>query len=371
MTISRLTIAVTICNILAVAAAQADDKPTTEQTQYVNADTLTLVGKAMIGGQHWHRIDTARFSSMPDKVKNLFCTPAGMAICFTTNSKNISAKWDLKKKNYNNNFSPIAQKGLDLYRQEADGKWQWTGVGRPSMENLAHNETTIAQHMSGDTCTYLLYLPLYTELTALQIGIDPTAFIQASAIPFRHKIAVYGSSILHGVGSSRPGIAFASQMCRRTGINFINLGLSGNGKMEAAVADMLAEIDADAFILDCMPNPTGDEITQRTEYLVRSIRNAHPEVPIIMIESYRWENNYTDSIARTDGDARSIAFVSQAEHLIQSGIPHLYLLRDNNAIGTDHEGSCDGIHPNDLGFARIIASYEPRILQILSQYGLH
>lgn len=360
MTKRILTLLATTCMMLAAAA----------QTRYIVADSLTLVGKAMTGGQQWHRVDTARYASMPDKVKNLFRTPAGMAVCFTTNSKNISAKWDLKKKKYNNNFSPIAQKGLDLYRLESNGKWQWTGVGRPSMSDLKHNEATIAQHMSGNTYTYLLYLPLYTELTALEIGIDSTAFIQASAVPFRHKVAVYGSSILHGVGASRPGIAFASQMCRRTGINFINLGLSGNGKMEPAVADMLAEIDADAFILDCMPNPTGDEINQRAEYLVRTIRNAHPEAPIIMIESYRWENNYTDSVARAVGDARSEAFVSQAERLINEGIPHLYLLRDDNAIGSDHEGSCDGIHPNDLGFARIIASYEPRILQILSLYGI-
>lgn len=338
--------------------------------RYENAEQLTLVGKARAGGRHWHRIDTARYASLPVKVKNLFRTPAGLAVCFSTNSSTIAARWELKKKKYNNNFSPIAQKGLDLYRLNDEGQWQWTGVGRPSMSNLKQQKAVIAQNMPGEERTYLLYLPLYTELVSLEIGVDSAATLTSAPDPFRHKVVIYGSSILHGVGCSRPGIAFASQMSRRTGINFINLGLSGNGKMEAPTADMLADLEADAFVLDCMPNPTGDEINERAEYLVRTIRAAHPDAPIIMIESYRWENNYTDSVARAAGDARDKAFVSQAERLIKAGINDLYLIRDNHAIGSDHEGSTDGIHPNDLGFARIIAAYEPELLRILARYGI-
>ena len=142
------------------------------------------------------------------------------------------------------------------------------------------------------------------------------------------------------------------------------------GLMEEGTEKKLAQIDADAFVLDCMPNPTGDEINERAEYMVRTIREAHPKAPIIMIESYRWENNYTDSVARAAGDDRANAFVSQALRLIQAGVPYLYLIRDHNAIGDDHEGSADGIHPNDLGFARIIAAYEPELIRILRENGI-
>ena len=69
--------------------------------RYIAADTLTLVGKAMPGGCHWHRVDTAKYAALPQKVKNLFRTPAGLAVCFTTDSKTIAARWELKKKKYN------------------------------------------------------------------------------------------------------------------------------------------------------------------------------------------------------------------------------------------------------------------------------
>lgn len=63
------------------------------------------------------------------------------------------------------------------------------------------------------------------------------------------------------------------------------------------------------------------------------------------------------------------AFVKQYELLKKQGIKDLYLIRDNHAIGTDHEGSVDGTHPNDLGFDRMVEQYQPQIMRILKKYG--
>lgn len=64
------------------------------------------------------------------------------------------------------------------------------------------------------------------------------------------------------------------------------------------------------------------------------------------------------------------AFVKQYELLKKQGIKDLYLIRDNHAIGTDHEGSVDGTHPNDLGFDRMVEQYQPQIMRILKKYGI-
>ena len=53
--------------------------------------------------------------------------------------------------------------------------------------------------------------------------------------------------------------------------------MSGNGKMEKEVAGMLANIDADAFILDCIPNPSPKEITERAVGFVMTLREKHPD----------------------------------------------------------------------------------------------
>lgn len=47
---------------------------------------------------------------------------------------------------------------------------------------------------------------------------------------------------------------------------------------------MIADIEADAFILDCAPNPSPEEITERTASFINTIRGKHPTTPIIIIQ---------------------------------------------------------------------------------------
>jgi precorrin-3B methylase len=45
------------------------------------------------------------------------------------------------------------------------------------------------------------------------------------------------------------------------------------------------DIDADAFILDCIPNPSPKEITERAVDFVMTLREKHPDTPIIIIQT--------------------------------------------------------------------------------------
>jgi len=42
-------------------------------------------------------------------------------------------------------------------------------------------------------------------------------------------------------------------------------------------------------------------------------------------------------------------------------------LKGDNLIGSDNEGSTDGIHPNDLGFSRLSEAIEKKVNEILSK----
>lgn len=70
-----------------------------------------------------------------------------------------------------------------------------------------------------------MYLPLYEEIKSTQIGVDDNAKIEADTNPSSNKIIVYGSSITQEASASRPELAYPSQLSRKTGSNFINLGL--------------------------------------------------------------------------------------------------------------------------------------------------
>lgn len=330
---------------------------------YTDAKNLMLTGKYIPTDNYYHRVDTAKYHTMPREVKRLFTNPAGMAVAFRTNSNTIAARWALANSpRMASNMTSIAHSGLDLYIK-SEGQWLYAGSGKP--DNLS-SKATLIEHMPDGEKECLLYLPLYNELKELEIGITEGYYIMLMDNPFRRKVAVYGSSITQGAAASRPGMAYLSQMGRKSGIEFINLGLSGNGKMETEVADMLAEIDADAFVLDCAANPSPQQILERTAYLVRKIREKHPSIPIIMIESVIRESGTFDTKIRNTVDNQNRNFETEYKRLIDSGIKDLYLIKSVDFLGTDHEGTVDGVHPNDLGFSRFLQVVEPQLLDILN-----
>ena len=153
---------------------------------------------------------------------------------------------------------------------------------------------------------------------------------------------VYGSSILQGASASRPGMAYPARLSRSSGYNFINLGLSGNGKMEKEVAEMLADIDADAFILDCIPNPSPKEITDRTVDFVMTLHQKHPDTPIIVIQTLIRETGNFNRKARENVKRQNEAIAEQVEVLRKKNVKNLYFIKEDQFLGTDHEGTVDG-----------------------------
>ena len=226
-------------------------------------------------------------------------------------------------------------------------------------------ERVIVDNMGTEEKECLLYLPLYDELKSLEIGVSSDAHIYKGENPFKKKIVVYGSSILQGASASRPGMAYPARLSRSSGYNFINLGLSGNGKMEKEVAGMLADIDADAFILDCIPNPSPKEITERAVDFVMTLREKHPDTPIIIIQTLIRETGNFNQKARENVKQQNEAIAEQVEVLRKKGVKNLYFIKEDRFLGTDHEGTIDGTHPNDLGFDRMLKKYKPAISKIL------
>jgi hypothetical protein len=156
---------------------------------------------------------------------------------------------------------------------------------------------------------------------------------------------------------------------RRFNWPVINLGFSGQGKMEPEMADLLAELDPAMYVLDCLPNMVAGEIKERVEPFVRKLRSAHSETPIVLVEDRTMQDAFLVSgrmeyYHLADRAALKAAF----EHLKGSGIKGLYYISGEHLFGEDGEGSVDGSHPSDLGFIRQADIFE-KIMRPLLQEG--
>lgn len=88
----------------------------------------------------------------------------------------------------------------------------------------------------------------------MQVGVPGNALFNPMAIREEKPIVVYGTSIAQGGCASRPGMAWPALVGRKLDRPLINLGFSGNGRLEKEVIDLIAEIDAKVYVLDCLPN---------------------------------------------------------------------------------------------------------------------
>jgi len=333
------------------------------EINYVSAESLRLVGKVEATPRIFHRVDTNTFPGLPLAVKRRLVQSGGLAISFTTNSSTIYAKWCTAGTTVSATMTAVAYRGLDLYIKK-DGLWQYAGVARP-LEGQACTATTVVQGMDKQEKECLLYLPLYDETLQLEIGVDRSATLEPGAYPFEKRVLVYGSSIVQGAAASRPGLAYPARLARETGIDFLNLGMGGSAKMEKEVVDMLVTFQADAFLLDCVPNSTPAQVRQRTAYLVESIRKKHPDVPIIVMQSVIRERGYFNLASGERVRQQNEYIEEEVSKLWKKGVKNLYFIPADNFLGHDHEGSVDGTHPNDLGFDRMIQVIKPLLTEIL------
>lgn len=82
-------------------------------------------------------------------------------------------------------------------------------------------------------------------------------------------------------------------------------------------------------------------------------------------EQGNWNNTTKERVA-----SQNQSFQVEFDALISKGIKDLYFIKETNFLGTDHEGTVDGTHPNDVGFERFVNVIEPQIINILKKYKL-
>lgn len=338
----------------------------TDQLNFTSANQFTLLGKSEETPNRYDRIDTNKYKGLPARVAQLLTNSAGLAISFKTNSSVIAAKWCVSKSKALPYMFPTAQKGVDLYIKNGD-KWQFAGIGKVSG---VCNEEILISRMDNTEKECLLYLPLYDKVENVEIGVEKKATLSTGSEPFANRVLIYGSSIVQGTGASRPGMAYPARLSRNTGVNFINLGLSGSAKMEPEVVDMVAAINADAYVLDCVPNTNPALITERTAYLVNTVRKRHPTAPIIVIQSPIRETGYWDKVLGAQVKQQNINIQQEIMKLLDKGMKDLYFITSENMLGNDHEGTTDGTHPNDLGYDRMLYRIQPQIIDILNKYNI-
>ncbi|MBI1321122.1 MAG: hypothetical protein GC168_19530 [Candidatus Hydrogenedens sp.] len=322
-------------------------------------------------GQGWTDLATP-YDRLPAKAEGVVREPvwslsqrtSGLAVRFRSDSPKLAARWSLRLESLDMPHMPsTGVSGLDLYARD-QGAWRWVAGARPKEQN--DNEANLASSTPGGMQEYLLYLPLYNGITKLEIGVWKDSVLAKADQETKRPIVFYGTSITNGGCASRPGMAYPALVGRRLDWPAINLGFSGNGKMEPELADLLAELDPAVYVLDCLPNMNPELVRERVAPFVHTLRKAHPDTPILLVENIvyqgAWFHPGPSSHELKNEALREVYAALQAE-----GVEGLYYLPGDNYLGNDGLATVDGTHPTDLGFFRQADALEPVLRGILEK----
>ena len=325
-----------------------------------------------VEGRGWGGQERLRwFDRFPAKAEKTVTKPvwnlsrhsAGMMVRFKSNSNAIHARWKLLSSRLGMpHMPPSGVSGLDLYARDDKGKWRWAAATRPNKQEMqAALLTGIAPGMR----EYAIYLPLYNGTESLEIGVSKGSRFESLAPRSAKPLVFYGTSITHGACASRPGMAHPAILGRRLEIPVVNIGFSGNGKMHKEVGELMVDVDAACYIIDCLPNMNASTVTERCVPLVNQLRKARPDTPIVLVEDRRFANSWLVPGRAKFHDDNHAALRKAYEQLKASGVKHLHYLSGDDLLGDDAEGTTDASHPNDLGFVRQADAFEPVLRRAL------
>ena len=189
-------------------------------------------------------------------------------------------------------------------------------------------------------------LPTYSSVLELYIGLKEGAqILPPRPYAIEKPIVYYGSSITQGGCASRPGNTYQSVITRRLDADHINLGFSGSARGETTMAEYIAGLEMSAFVYDYDHNaPTLEHLQKTHEPMFKIIRQAHPDIPIVLMTRPEYK--------LSEEDPRLQTIKKTYENALAAGDKNVYFL-DGTALMemAGFDGTVDGVHANDLGFA--------------------
>lgn len=283
------------------------------------------------------------------------CTPGGR-LRFKTNSKYVAIKMSAPEIMHHNRMPMSGLCGFDMFSGT-----RYVNTFIPPLD-AKNGYELIYDFPTEEMRDITLHFPLYNEVSALYIGLDSTSEILPPE-PYAVKLPIvyYGSSITQGASASKPSGAYQNLLSMFLNIDHINLGFSGNAKGEQIMADYIASLKMSAFVMDYDYNaPTPEHLKKTHEHFYKTIRKAHPDIPVLMLSRPRHYLTEEDKI-------RKSIVEETYKNALKNG-ENVYFIEGNTLMNDEIKdlGTVDGTHPTDLGFFSMAKKIEPVLKEMLN-----
>lgn len=307
------------------------------------------------------RMDLDVAQSLNEKVLHFAKHTSGGRVRFSTDSTFFGVAVTCDCLNRMPHMPLVGSSGMTLLEEQENGALRLIHSVRPPYQQ-EKGYTSSVKLLGGKMRNYILYLPLYNFISTLEIELDANAEVVGGK-KYRDELPIvyYGSSITQGGCAGRPDNCYPAFISKWNKIDYINLGFSGNGKGEQAMAEYIGNLPCSLFVMDYDYNAPTVEHLDKTHFpFYRTFRKHQPQTPILFISRPNFELDEKKAKAREAIIRRSYR---KARAL---GDENVYFLAGKTLFGSEDRVSCtvDGTHPNDLGFYRMAKKIYQKMKQI-------
>lgn len=336
----------------------------------------------VIEGQGWSDGLFSPYGRLPERAENLVRKPlwnlsensAGLVVRFQSNANIIYVRYQVSGEFAFPHMPATGVSGVDLYSKNRAGDWIWSKGNYSFGDTVQYSfVNTISDTLNTDSSLdFYLYMPLYNRVKWLEVGVP--AEMSLAGLPARTNkpVVIYGTSIVQGACASRPGMAWPAILGRILDMPVANLGFSGNGLLEPELIDLMNEIDASVYILDCLPNLgpnsgiSSGEILNRIIASVTALKQKHPLVPVLLIDHSGYSDGSTNMDRKKIYTDLNLINHKAFDRLRAEGVEELYLIPKKN-IGLTIDSYVDGTHPSDLGMMQYAEAVNKYLREILDR----
>ena len=304
------------------------------------------------------RLPQEVIDQMPDMEKLARNCPGGR-VAFKTDSPTVRVRVVLKTVTVDIGQSIYAAQAAQVLLGERPNALN-LGVVSPRDYQTFDFEKTFKKENQLEQITILF--PRFDALETIEISVEDDALVTAPT-PYRYEkpVVFYGSSVTEGGCSSNANTGYNDILANWLDFEYYNMGFSGKAKGELAMADYINTIDMGIFVYDYDHNaPSVQHLQQTHKPFFDRIRQAHPEIPILMMS--RPAEVYTDvRVARRD------VIKATYDAAVAAGDKNVYFIDGETFYGDTDRNLCsnDNCHPNDLGFYRMAQVIRPVMEQML------
>lgn len=313
----------------------------------------------------YRRLPINKEGTIPYKVDRLADAPAGGQIHFSTNSRKLWIKVTLNGLSWRYHMTPVGTYGCDIYKWEEEYQ-RFVGITRFEEGEREYTATLTIQERA-EMNAFTINLPLYNAVDKIEIGIESGREVASSSV-FVGKpcVVVYGTSITQGSAASRPGMAYPNILSRMLGREVVNLGFSGAGKGEPALADCINQIDDKGLIILDFECNTHDALKVVLEPFIERIRSKDKATSILVVSRINLTRDATEKWKRKRKDLTAFQ-VNLVQKFKDAGDDKIFFVDGRDLIDEEWqwEATVDGTHATDLGFALMAKNLKPIISEIL------